>query len=857
MSTGILRIQTYTSRQASALPGVTVTVTGDGFTQNFVTDQEGNAPDLEIQAPDPALSLDPTNTTRQPYSLVNITAAREGWQSVTLKGVQIFGGQTTLAPLELAPIGLGRMASDPMLVEIPPHPLFSGQGGSGVAPATEDLDRILTQVVIPKTITVHLGAPSASASNVTVSFVTYIATVASGEIYPTWPEQALRANILAQISLALNRIYTEWYLSKGYSFDITGSPSYDQIYTHGRTIFESVKKIAEEIFNTYVRKTGTFNPYFTEYCDGKTVTCKGMSQWGTVTKANQGLSALQILKSYYGNDLELITTQNIAGIPRSYPGSPLRVGSSGTDVAIIQRQLNRIAQDYPFFGTLTADGYFGASTAEVVKKFQKQFNLTADGVVGKSTWYKISYIYVSVKDLAELTSEGERTEGSISGGEWGGTVLQSGNRGSAVEQVQFWLKELSLYDSSLSVNVDGIYGPSTERAVRAYQQLRGLAVDGKVGRLTWEALYADYLSAQSDTTGRLPTQYPGSPIQEGDRGANVQLVQFYLRMAATMYTSLPTPSVDGIFGPSTRSAVIAFQKYFGLSADGVVGRATWNKLTEVYLGVTNSLLSPSLRPGDYPGLLKQGSTGTAVRELQYYLVILHAFYNSLPAVTIDGIFGPATARAVDAWQRMQGLTVDGIVGPATWKSIYSSASVLRTSGPVVTVKQRPYPGSPVGEGASGADVDYISRLLELVAFYYPDVQSFGITHAFGSNLAISVKSFQTRFGLPVTGKVDELTWFSLEAVAADLVARGGVEDDGTGYPGYALSLGSMGYPVYLVQQWLNRLADLEYFYRYVPQDGNFDETTRDAVLLFQLLNGLSETGVVDQTTWDTLRQAVR
>ena len=169
MSTGILRIQTYTSRQASALPGVTVTVTGDGFTQNFVTDQEGNAPDLEIQAPDPALSLDPTNTTRQPYSLVNITAAREGWQSVTLKGVQIFGGQTTLAPLELAPIGLGRMSSDPMLVEIPPHPLFSGQGGSGVAPATADLDRILTQVVIPKTITVHLGAPSASASNVTVS----------------------------------------------------------------------------------------------------------------------------------------------------------------------------------------------------------------------------------------------------------------------------------------------------------------------------------------------------------------------------------------------------------------------------------------------------------------------------------------------------------------------------------------------------------------------------------------------------------------------------------------------------------------------------------------------------------------
>ena len=857
MSTGILRIQTYTSRQASTLPGVTVTVTGDGFTQNFVTDEEGNAPDLVIEAPDPALSLDPANTTRQPYSLVNITAARQGWQSITLKGVQIFGGQTTLAPLELAPTGSAQPASAPLLVEIPPHPLFSGQGGSGAAPLTENVDRILSQVVIPKTITVHLGTPSSSASNVTVSFVTYIATVASGEIYPTWPEQALRANILAQISLALNRIYTEWYLSKGYNFDITGSPGYDQIYTHGRTIFESVQKIAEEIFNNYVRKTGTVNPYFTEYCDGKTVTCKGMSQWGTVTKANQGLSALQILKSYYGNDVEIVSSQNISGIPRSYPGSPLRVGSSGTDVAVIQRQLNRIARDYPFFGTLTVDGNFGTSTEEVVKKFQKQFNLTADGVVGKSTWYKISYIYVSVKDLAELTSEGEVSEGSVSGGEWGGTVLQSGSRGSEVEQVQFWLNALSLYDSSLAVSVDGVYGPVTQRAVQNYQRLRGLTVDGKVGRLTWDALYADYLSAQSDASGRLPTQYPGSPIQEGDRGTNVKLVQFYLRMAATLYTSLTAPTVDGIFGSGTRSAVIAFQRYFGLTADGIVGRATWNKLTEVYLGVTNSLLSPSLRPGDYPGVLKQGSTGTAVRELQYYLVILQAYYNSLPAVSIDGIFGPATARAVEAWQQMQGLTVDGIVGPATWQSIYSRASALRTSGPVITVERRSYPGGPLTEGASGADVEYISRLLELVAFYYPQVQSYGRTHYFDSDLTLSVKSFQTQFGLPVTGQVDALTWFSLEAVAADLVARGGVVDDGTGYPGYALGLGSMGYPVYLVQQWLNRLADLEYFYRYVPQDGNFDGTTRDAVLLFQLLNGLAETGVVDQATWDALRQAIR
>ncbi|MBQ5755066.1 MAG: peptidoglycan-binding protein, partial [Oscillospiraceae bacterium] len=439
-----------------------------------------------------------------------------------------------------------------------------------------------------------------------------------GFVCSPWPEQALRANIHAQISLALNRIYTEWYLSKGYNFDITGSPGYDQIYTHGRTIFQSVKTIAEEIFDTYVRKTGTVNPYFTEYCDGKTVTCKGMSQWGTVTKANQGQSALQILKSYYGSDIEILTSSNIQSIPRSYPGSPLRVGSSGTNVAILQRQLNRIARDYPFFGTVEVDGYFGAATEEVVKKFQKQFGLAQDGVVGKSTWYKISYIYVSVKDLAELTSEGETALGGLDGGSWEGTTLRRGSTGSAVERVQFWLDALSLYDASLDVTVDGRFGAGTEQAVRNYQRLKGLTADGIVGRATWEALYADYASAQGDADGRPATQYPGSPLRQGDRGSNVKLVQFYLRMAATLYTALDAPAVDGIFGSGTRAAVVQFQNYFGLSADGVVGRNTWDKLTEVYLGVTNALLSPSLRPGQFPGTLRRGSTGTAVRELQYY-----------------------------------------------------------------------------------------------------------------------------------------------------------------------------------------------------------------------------------------------
>lgn len=206
-----------------------------------------------------------------------------------------------------------------------------------------------------------------------------------GLVGPTWPEQALRANIHAQISLALNRVYTEWYRSKGYNFQITSSTSYDQYYVHGRNIFEVMSRITDDIFNTYVRRIGTIDPYYTEYCDGKTVSCPGMKQWGTVTLANQGRNALSILQYYYGNNIEIVRTNNIQAIPESYPGTPLRLGSTGNAVRTIQRQLNRIARNYPFFGTLEVDGVFGASTEAVVKKFQKQFSLAQDGVVGRDT----------------------------------------------------------------------------------------------------------------------------------------------------------------------------------------------------------------------------------------------------------------------------------------------------------------------------------------------------------------------------------------------------------------------------------------------------------------------------------------
>ena len=559
-----------------------------------------------------------------------------------------------------------------------------------------------------------------------------------------WPEQALRANIHCQISLALNRIYTEWYPSKGYTFNITNSTSYDQYYVHGRTVFDVMVRLTDDIFNTYIRKTGTVNPYYAEYCDGKSVTCPGLKQWGTVTLANQGRSALSILKYYYGSNIEIIRTNNIQSIPQSYPGSPLRQGSTGAAVFTLQRQLNRITKDYPFLGLLTVDGIFGRKMTETVKKFQKQFNLTADGVVGRQTWYKISYIYVSVKDLAELTSEGETSTGTLSNGTWNGTVLSTGASGSAVEQVQFWLNTLAQYDSAIpSVKVDGVFGTATANAVRAFQRKYGLTVDGIVGQTTWKELYDEFLSIQSDNG--TPNAYPGTPLREGSSGQNVRLVQFWLKIARTVYTSLESVTVDGKFGAGTAAAVRRFQRYFGLTADGVVGRTTWQKLYEVYNDIANRLLSSSLRPGEYPGVLRTGSSGTAVRELQFYLYLMSAYESSIPVVSIDGSFGAATENAVRAYQRFAKLTVDGVVGRTTWNSLYSKASILRVSGPVVTLKRLPYPGTPLAVGATGNAVLYYNLLLQRIAYYFDSVES-EIAHLAFSIPAVKGIEFGTGFG---------------------------------------------------------------------------------------------------------------
>lgn len=346
---------------------------------------------------------------------------------------------------------------------------------------------------VPQSITVHLAPADQQAENVTVSFPDYIKNVASSEIYPTWQEQALRANILAQISFALNRVYTEYYRSRGYPFDITSSPVNDQKFIKGRSTFENVDRLVDELFTSYIRRRGYVEPLSARFCNGTTVTCDGLSQWGSENLAQEGYDAMDILRYYYGDDIELVTSAPVRDLTNSYPGYALRNGSSGEYVTVLQTMLNRISRNYPAIPKINpVDGIFGPQTERAVREFQRVFNLNVDGVVGRATWYKLVFLYVGVTRLSELTSEGQtftQVQGLANG-----VTLQEGSTGPAVSALQFFITVLGqvLYNFP-TLDVDGIFGPKTRQAVEDAQRYLGLPDTGVVDQDTWMALYDAYV----------------------------------------------------------------------------------------------------------------------------------------------------------------------------------------------------------------------------------------------------------------------------------------------------------------------------------------------------------------------------
>ncbi len=455
--------------------------------------------------------------------------------------------------------------------------------------------------VIPESITVHLGPPNQAAQNVTLPFIEYIYNVASSEIYPTWPESAIRANIYAQISFALNRIYTEYYRIRGYDFDITNSTAYDQYFVKDRDYFENIVQIVNEIFDSYIVRQGNVEPLFAQYCNGTTVTCPGLSQWGTVTLANQGLTPYEILQYYYGNDIDLVTDAPVMGVSSSLPDRLLRIGTAGDDVRQIQIRLNRISDNYPSIPKIAIpDGVFSFDTEDAVRRFQEVFSLPADGIVGKSTWYAIQFIYNAVKRLNELNSEGitlsEVTQQFTES-------IGQGSTGTEVQNVQYLLSYLSqFYNTIPPVAIDGVYGPSTTASVIAFQQTFDLPVTGEVTFEDWDIMYRTYLGFietipfQYAEGNVLP--YPGIPLRLGSEADAVRVLQEYLNYLSQFYDEIPAVNVTGYFGTQTQQAVLAFQRLQGIPESGTVASVTWNAIADLYSDLYNG---SRLNEGQYPG----------------------------------------------------------------------------------------------------------------------------------------------------------------------------------------------------------------------------------------------------------------
>lgn len=455
--------------------------------------------------------------------------------------------------------------------------------------------------VIPETITVHLGRPDEPAANVTLPFYEYIANVASSEIYPTWPENALRANILAQISYTLNRVYTEYYRSRGYDFDITNSISIDQSFVNGREIFDNINSLVGDVFNSYIRRNNSIEPLFAAYCDGVEVTCNGLSQWGSVDLAEAGLSDLDILKRYYGNDITIVSDVPIENAEGSAPPVPLRAGIANDYVRTLQLRLNRISSNYPNIPKIAIpDGIFTFDTENSVREFQRTFGLTEDGIVGNATWYTIQRIYNAVKRLNALNSEGLTLDEVT---KQFPETLRLGDRGTGVANLQYYIRYLSQFYSTIpSVELDGIFGPSTEAAVRDMQETFGLPVDGIVGIETWNTMYNNYISFVESIPLKyvegVTVPFPGVTLRIGSESEEVRLLQEYLNFISRFYNEVPPVTPTGYFGELTEASVLGFERLFGFQPNGIVDAELWNSITDVYSDLYQGSL---LGEGQFPG----------------------------------------------------------------------------------------------------------------------------------------------------------------------------------------------------------------------------------------------------------------
>ena len=438
--------------------------------------------------------------------------------------------------------------------------------------------------VVPTEITVHIGPPEEAGKTITVPFPEYIKNVASNEIYPSWPADAIKANVLAQISFALNRIYNEWYPSQGYNFDITSSPAYDQTFNEDSQFFENISQIVDDIFNNYIVKGDQVQPLFAAYCDGINTTCDGLSQWGSVELARQGLSPTEILKRYYGDDIRIVYNAPVSLNIPSYPGFPFRLGSAGNYVRQLKVQLNRISNNYPAIPKIEEENiFFTTDMEESVKAFQEIFDLPVTGTVDKATWYEVKYLYNAVKKVADLASEGisiEEVEFPY------GETLQLGETGPYIRPLNYLLNFLSYFNQDIpKLNLSGEeFTENTKEMVIAFQTSNNIEANGIVDKNTWNALVTDY----NQTKELIPEEYlyyedklyPGIFLSLGMTGDDILNLQNFLYIICEKTHQIPGVRVNGTFDELTEESIKAIQKRYNLPENGIVGPATWQKIID-------------------------------------------------------------------------------------------------------------------------------------------------------------------------------------------------------------------------------------------------------------------------------------
>ena len=765
MPTGKINFLLRTANNALPIKNGSITVTGENgntvFYEFLNAASGGVSKFATLETPPKSLSLDSDDKIK-PYSTYTVSVRAEGNYRMQITGVQMFEDSVTQLPIDLIPLPQGINSPEDaniIIIAIPEHilrtePPFNPNADPDVPMAAVNIGE---GVYIPETVTVHLGAPDdETAPNVTVAFIDYIKNVASSEVYPTWPRESLEANILAQISLTLNRIYTEWYPSRGYDFDITNSTAYDQAFVYGRNIFNEMSVIVDEIFNRYLSRPNSIEPLFASYCNGTTSTCAGLSQWGTVALAENGQDSEAILGFYYG-DVTINETDNIRSPRESYPGEPLSSGDYGENVRIIQEQLNRIAVNFPQLPLIGVNSAYDSSTVTAVREFQRLFVLPVTGVVDRATWYRISQIYGSVKRLSELTSEGQRA--AYNQQLYPGTPVSLNSRGSEVQEIQFYLQRIAEFNPVVeSPALDGIYGKATQRAVISFQRAYGLEPDGVIDENGWNELVRVYNgtidNVDEPQNGILPVPYPGYDLSPNSRGEYVKYIQQVLNIINDVFLTIPELEEDGIFGSATQQSVNSFAALFGYPQNGTVDRALWEEINRIYEAVNRQcIFATGESEGALPFPETNLATGTSGPNVTYIQNRINAVAAAIPYVgflAVDGQFGRLTAESVGRLQRIFGLEETQIVNENTWLLInYIYAATVNGCLPTDTKDAAVF--SVLQEQQEKVKICDLKELMRSKGI------KVGSGPLFGLKTRHSLAKWQTENGITPTGLPDEET----------------------------------------------------------------------------------------------------